>query len=341
MKKSNIISLILCAVAFVIMVFYMLFVDGEQVYEALAKIKGVFLLAAALCMCVYWVLEASVLNMVIKAVHPAIKFRYSLSVSMIGQYFNCVTPFASGGQPMQAYYLSRYKVPLGSGMTALLSKFIIYQFTLTIYCLFMLFLRIHYFGAELGALKILTVVGFIINFAVILALLTLALFKNLAFNIAHFILKILSKIKLVKNYERKLDFITEEAELYRKNFLFLRRQPVLMLKMFALTVLQLTAYFSISFVIYKGFGLSGSDYLTIIACQSFVLMISSFFPLPGALGAAEGSYGAFFGGIFGTLVTFSMFVWRFLTFYVPLILGLGITLMIDRKNTDNIPPPMK
>jgi len=106
--------------------------------------------------------------------------------------------------------------------------------------------------------------------------------------------------------------------------------------MCVLTAIQLFLYFSITYIIYLGFGLSETDLFTVTACQSFVLMISSFVPLPGALGAAEGSYAAFFGGIFGSFTALSTFIWRFLTFYLPIIIGLCINLFLSKTGKENL-----
>ena len=142
----------------------------------------------------------------------------------------------------------------------------------------------------------------------------------------------MGKLRIVKDVDAKLKFIDNEMEMYYNNFQFIKKRPVLILKMCFYTIIQLTVYFGISFVIYLAFGLSGSDFLTIISCQAFVLMISAFVPLPGALGAAEGSYVLFFKGIFGSYVHLSTVIWRFLTFYLAIIAGMAVSLIVNRKN---------
>ena len=57
--------------------------------------------------------------------------------------------------------------------------------------------------------------------------------------------------------------------------------------------------------------------------------------MPGALGAAEGSYTLFFSNIFigsdGTkYVGISTFIWRFLTFYLPIIAGLILSTFVGK-----------
>ena len=115
-----------------------------------------------------------------------------------------------------------------------------------------------------------------------------------------------------------------------------------LIRLIIYNIIQLTAYFSISFIIYIGFGLSGTDYFTIISCQAFVLMISAFMPLPGALGAAEGSYTLFFSKIFvdgegNKFVGISTFIWRFLTFYLPIIVGLVLSLFVGKFMNVSVP----
>lgn len=335
-KKSNKINLIICAAAFVVLIVYMLFVDDPQaIIDAMSTINVGFLLIAALFMLVYWLLEGYSLHVIMKSIYPEQKFKNTMIVSIIGQYFNCITPFASGGQPIQAYYLMRYGAPLGSSMTALLSKFISYQLVLTLYSAVALFFRFNYFS-DTGALITLTIIGFIINTVIILLLLMLAFFKKPSTKIAHFIVRLLGKIKIIKNVDEKLAFMDCELEKYYENFVFIKSRPLLIIRVCLITAVQLTFYFAISFVIYLGFGLTETDFMTIISCQAFVLMISSFIPLPGAMGAAESSYIMFFKGIFGPFVNMSTFIWRFLTFYFPIIVGLIVTFIVDRKEKHEV-----
>ena len=226
----------------------------------------------------------------------------------------------------------KFGVPLGSALTALLSKFIVYQAMLTIYSAVILIFRLNYILDTNPIMMPLVIIGFIVNTAVIAGLLMLAFFRKPTVKIAHFTVRLLGKLRIVKDVDAKLKFIDNEMEMYYNNFQFIKKRPVLILKMCFYTIIQLTVYFGISFVIYLAFGLSGSDFLTIISCQAFVLMISAFVPLPGALGAAEGSYVLFFKGIFGSYVHLSTVIWRFLTFYLAIIAGMAVSLIVNRKN---------
>ncbi|MCH5324129.1 MAG: flippase-like domain-containing protein [Eubacterium sp.] len=337
-KNSNKLNLIICAIAFVFMLVYVYFVDGfDNIVSSIQQINVGFLLVAMLLMVVYWTMEALQLHAVLQTLSPGQKFYKSLIVAILGQYFNCITPSSTGGQPMQAYYFSKFGVPLSNGVAALLSRFIVYQFVLTVYSVFVLLIRFNSFSEQFAPLMFLVMVGFAINTLVIVFLIMLAFFRAPVRKLAGWIIKLLGKLRIFKTQEVVDDRTAQVNEIidqYHENFNFIKRKPWLIIRMIFYTVIQLTAYFSISYVIYLGFGLSGTDYLTIISCQAFVLMISGFVPLPGALGAAEGSYTMFFGDIFrkGThsFVGISTFIWRFLTFYLPIIVGLVISLFLGK-----------
>ncbi len=338
-KNSNRLNLIICAVAFVFMIFYVCFVDGfDNIISNIQQINIGFLLIAVMLMVVYWTMEALQLHAVLQTLAPGQKFYKSMIVAILGQYFNCITPSSTGGQPMQAYYFTKFGVPVSNGIAALLSRFIVYQFVLTLYSAFVLLIRFNSFSERFAPLMFLVIVGFIINTAVIVVLVMAAFFTAPLRAIAGSLIRLGGKLHILKTEQAVQDTLTkvnETIDQFHENFNFIKKKPWLITRMIIYTLIQLTAYFSISYIIYLGFGLSGTDYLTIISCQAFVLMISGFVPLPGALGAAEGSYTAFFGDIFKTaagkpLVGTSTFIWRLLTFYLPIITGLVLSLFLGK-----------
>ena len=343
-KKSNKLNLIICAIAFVFMIFYVYFVDGfDNLVNSIQKINVGFLFIAMGLMIVYWLLEALGVHAALRATYPKAKFSRTFMTTLLGQYFNCITPSSTGGQPMQVYYFTKFGVPMSHAMTSLLSKFVMYQFVLTGYSAVVLIARFNNFSTDYAPLMALVILGFIINTIVIILLFMLAFFKKPVKKMAVWAVKLLAKIhifkfRFIKSEEdkiKKIKSVEEIVDEYHDNFVFIKKKPWLIIRLIIYNVIQLTAYFSISYVIYLGFGLSGTDYLTIISCQAFVLMISGFMPLPGALGAAEGSYTLFFSNIFigsdGTkYVGISTFIWRFLTFYLPIIAGLILSTFVGK-----------
>ena len=59
-----------------------------------------------------------------------INFPYAIFVSIMGLYYSNITPGASGGQPMQVYYLKKREVPIGVSTSILTVKYFCFQFML-------------------------------------------------------------------------------------------------------------------------------------------------------------------------------------------------------------------
>jgi len=331
--KSHLFSLILCACSLVFLVLYLVKVDGiSAAATVLKQTRVAWLLVAVACIIAYWFLEALALQLTLKVVNTSQRFKDTMRISMIGQFFNNVTPFASGGQPMQAYFLTRRGTPLGSSMTALLTKFIVYQITLTVYCLVTIILRYSFFSNAVHNLMVLVIIGFTVSAGVTAFLIGAAFFKNGMTKAAGIIIKVLAKIRIVKDPAAKLASAVSEIEKFNTQFKKMLTHKSMLVKTSLVTVAQLTASFLIGNVIYISFGLSGADALTLIAGQAFVCMVSSYVPTPGAMGAAEGSFALFFGLFFpNKLISLAVVLWRLITFYLPIIIGLIFTVLEKRR----------
>lgn len=333
-KKGKKLNLIICGIAFVVMLAYLFFVDKpENVWNALRNINPIYIAVCVLFMVGYWFCESATIHTMLKPLYPKPRLWDSWVDTIIGQYFNCITPCATGGQPMQAYYFVQFGIPLGAALTALLSRFIVYQFVLTAYSIFTLAAGFNQFGADLSqkGLMPFVFIGFAINTAVIIFLLGVALWKNGTIKAANTVITLLAKMRIVKNPMRLRVYFTREVNKFHKNFNFLKKNVWVIVKSCFFTFIQLTLYLSISYVLYKGFGLSGASLLQIISYQAYVLMISSFIPLPGAMGAAELGYSGFFKDIFGDYTAISTMLWRIFTFYLPILVGMGFMLSLKNK----------
>ena len=59
-----------------------------------------------------------------------------------------------------------------------------------------------------------------------------------------------------------------------------------------------------------------------ISASAYVLIIGAFVPIPGGTGGIEYGFMQFFGNfISGSVLSASLLVWRFITYYLGIILG--------------------
>lgn len=332
-RKLNI---VLCAVAFLVMFGYLFIAgEGEQTINAFTSFNYAFLLIALVGIVIYWLLEALSMQLICNDLFKGFSFFKTFIVTVIGQYFNCITPLSSGGQPMQAYYYTRFGLPVEHAMPMLLCRFIAYQFTMIVYAIIVLALRFNYFMRDLRPIMYLVAIGFVGGFVLIAMLLALAFAKNGIIRIVTWAINLLGRIGILKDPKHTLYEATKSLEESYVGMRYLLKRPGLLVKVCLVTFVQLTVYFSLSWVIFAGFGLEANDYFTVVSCQAFVYLIASFVPLPGAIGASEASYITFFNYVYGdpAIVALSTFIWRFFTFYLPIVLGMVLTLMVNNENS--------
>ena len=330
------VNIALCALAFIVMFGYLFIAgEGEQTLHAFASFNYAFLLIALVGIVVYWLLEAACMQLICNDLFKGFSFGKTFLVTIIGQYFNCITPLSSGGQPMQAYYYQRFGLPVEHAMPMLLCRFIVYQMTMTVYAIIVLILRFNYFMVDLRPIMYLVAIGFLGGFVLMAMLLALAFAKNGVTRATAWCINILGRMGILKDPHSTMRAARQTLEEAYDGMQFLLKRPSLLIKVSLVTFAQLTVFFSMSWVIFAGFGLEANDYFTVVSCQAFVYLIMSFVPLPGAIGASEASYITFFNYVYGdaSIVALSTFIWRFFTFYLPIVLGMALTLMVNNENS--------
>ena len=330
------VNIALCAIAFIVMFGYLFIAgEGEQTLHAFASFNYAFLLIALVGIVVYWLLEAACMQIICNDLFRGFSFFKTFIVTIIGQYFNCITPLSSGGQPMQAYYYQRFGLPVEHAMPMLLCRFIVYQMTMTVYAIIVLILRFGYFMRDMRPIMYLVAIGFFGGFVLMAMLLALAFAKNGVIRVTTWAISLLGRIGIFKNPDSTLNAARQSLEESYAGMQYLLKRPSLLVKVSFVTFVQLTVFFSMSWVIFAGFGLEANDYFTVVSCQAFVYLIMSFVPLPGAIGASEASYITFFNYVYGdpSIVALSTFIWRFFTFYLPIVLGMTLTLMVNKEGS--------
>ena len=59
-----------------------------------------------------------------------------------------------------------------------------------------------------------------------------------------------------------------------------------------------------------------------VVASAYVMLIGSFVPIPGGTGGLEYGFINFYGNfIKGSVLTAIMITWRFITYYIPMIIG--------------------
>lgn len=313
----------------------------QALWKMMLGMRPLWILAALGLMVVYWVFESLGLHLAVSRFVPTQNPGDTFCATMIGQFFNCITPFSSGGQPMQAWYLVKKGVSLSFASCSLLIKFIVYQFVLTIYSALTLLLCFKSFAGRISSIGWLIFVGFGVNLLVITGLLCLGFLRRPTEKVLYGSVSLLKKVKLISEQaaSKAKERIQKELMEFYEGFAQIRQDIGGILAMSALTAVQLTAFFLIPLCIFYAFGLGKADVLLMICAGAFVLNFTSFIPLPGAAAGAEIGFHTIFSIFFPThILSVAILFWRLLTFYLPICVGgcFTATAGVWRKNKKQI-----
>ena len=336
--SSNIINIIIVALLFVGLIVYMFLVDDiENIVTVIKNMNYGWLFIGLLCMIIYWLLEALCLYTVTRKTYKEEKFIKTLRVSMIGQLFNCITPFSSGGQPIQAVAMVNDGKSISNSISILLIKFIVYQATLVIYTLALILFKYYYFKSLVSNFIFLALIGFLVNLGVIVFLVLIGVNQKLVYKMVSFVYKFLEKIKLMKNVDKRLEHLQNSILNFHEQFKIIQKEKLMILKLVIYTVIQLTVFFYVTYAVYRAFGQSGTSVMNIISAQAFLMMIMAFIPIPGAGIAAEGGFLVIFNTFFSSgTINMAILFWRIYTFYLPIIVGALFLVINNKKSKEKI-----
>ena len=90
-------------------------------FSAIGSLHIGWILAAVGACVINFVFEGLAVHCIMRFVHPNFKLRKSIKNGIIGIYYSALTPFSSGGQPVQVVYMKKDGVPVGTSTSVFLS----------------------------------------------------------------------------------------------------------------------------------------------------------------------------------------------------------------------------
>lgn len=333
-KKVVVFNFLLILVIFVGLFIYMVKVDGmDNMIALLHQVDYKWVVVGLVCLVIHWICEASNLHTPIKKMYPNQQFSNSFKVSMLGQLFNNITPFSTGGQPMQAYELTKTEKRVSDSLSAMAMKFIITQTALVVSTLIVVLFEFSFFAQLMQDYVWIAIVGFAVNILAIIVVILAGVKKRMITFFTTPIIKLLGKIHIFKHPENTIEKLDKSIDNFREQFLFMKSEKKMVIKMFITAVIQSFAYYSITYMIYRAFGNTGITFWQIIPTQAFLLLIMTFIPTPGSGLGAEGGFYLLFNSIFqqGT-INMSILFWRIYTFYLPIMVGALFLIPTKRES---------
>lgn len=330
--KKNLIFLVFMSSIVIYIVFSY---DFEKTIEVLKTSKLIYIILGVVVILIGDLLKGRAIYLLVSEYSSKYKFKDAFRLTLQTNFFNGITPFSLGGQPFQLYLLKkRNNIDYATGSNILFKDFYCYQigFVFISIVFFILNFIFKFFVAD-GLMSKLILVGFIINFVIALFLIYLPYTKGNYKGVILFSINVLSKLRLIKEKQRVLDYMNEGIKKFKSQIDEVKSNIALVLKCSLLNILKTCGMGVVAYLAFKSIGVNISIYMSVILVL-FVYNMSSFVPVPGASGGVE--YGfvsvftSFLLGEVGILVSVAMIIWRFLTYYMPLIVG-GVLFAIESR----------
>lgn len=321
----------------IVFTFWFLFKDqdlNELVNVLKSSNKIYILLSIVLSFCVYLVESINVRSILLSLNEKKFSILRAIKYTSIGAFFSAVTPAATGGQPVEIYYMSKDGIQPYNGTLAMLIQLCGFQISTISLSVICAILNPGLLGDGVIWFYLL---GIIIN-GVALVFMLLGVFSNKTIKrMLNLFIKLLRKAK-VKNIDLKVKRLEKGLEEYASSSKFIKENKIEFVKGILRVFGQIVIFHSIPYFIYKSFGLTGCSFWQLFSTQAVLYTTISGIPLPGAIGVSETLFLKLFGSIFGsTLLSGAMLLYRFSSFYLFVIIFMFVVIVnaIKMKNVES------
>lgn len=297
--------------------------DLGIILDTLAGIPPVFLVIGLVLVLLYVCSESVIIKYLLSTVQIRVPLLNCIRYSFVGFFYSCITPSATGGQPMQIYYMKKQNIDIPTATIILMLVTIEYKFVLVF-----VGLAVVLFGQ--GLVQSLTAeVQFFLYLGIALNVFCVSFMSLLVFlpGTAKFLITkgfgLLKKLHLMKEKNHRTERLENSMDIYREASVFLKNNKLAIFNTTVISFIQRFFLFFITYVVYRSFGLHAESAVTITVLQSIISISVDMLPLPGGMGISEGLYLRIFAPIFGgmTAATASLLVSRGFSYYVLIIVS--------------------
>lgn len=337
MKNDNIKKMIRNFIVFILLIFLTLWVilkdqSITEIFEVLNNVKFQYVFVGIICMVMYLLLEGINMRRTLSALGEKISIPQSFKYSLIGFFFSSITPAASGGQPMQIYYMHKDNISVANSTLALLINLTSMQITTISLSIFSLIVNYKFMNR---VLIILFTVGILLNASALLLLLIGILSKRISRKLIKIAIGIMKFFK-VKNRITKERRILKELKKYQASAKYVKNNRRLMIKIFFTTIIQFSFYYCIAYWTYRAFGFNSSNIFELTTMQAVLFATVSGIPSPGAVGVSEGAFIEIFRNIYPTNMIKSVtLLHRGINFYLFVLISGIVVIVNDIKSRRN------
>lgn len=299
--------------------------DAGDVRASLAALMPGWTAAIVGCMLLYYLCDALKYRLITRAFGCAQPLGDSIDTSMIGFFYSAVTPAAAGGQPFQVLHMHHRGIPTGTATSVICTTYCLWNVALVTLGIVGMCLCGGKLAAQSAAWIPVLALGLLVHAGLLSLVLLSAIFPKPMSAFGTACIRWLYRRRLFVRRgadpaaaaEKWCSFVAEYHDAFAAGI----RHRGKLAGALALALLQCTAYMSVAYCTYRGFGLRGVPFWQVTGTQVLLYIGASCFPMPGASGASEGTFYLAFSPLFGDYLTTAMLIWRLASYYLTIVLG--------------------
>lgn len=322
-KKKIKLYLVLVFVLFVFVLYFTLKDNYMAIINTLAKVNILYLLLGIGFVFLSKYLLGLTLYYLAKKEKKDTSLKKMVNISLIYPFFAGITPGSLGGESFEMFYLKETGISYGKSSNIAIQKFILYQISLIIVNFMALILNLFtHIVPDTSFVGSAITLNFIINIVILLFLFLITYNKKFNHFILNHGLSFLHKIRIVKDLKKTQKSLDSYFDNFEDGAEKLRQDKKLFVKLVVINILSLVAFIIAAYPIARSLGINSINILNIFILATYAKMVSLLIVTPGNSGAAEYCFIYLFTGLLVEEdIMAYMLIWRFVTYYVPLIVG--------------------
>lgn len=335
-KKKIKVYLVFVLVLFVFVLYFSFKDNYLEIIEALSGVKVIYLLLGILCVFISKYLIGVITYYLAIKEKKNSKFSKMLQIALIYPFFAGITPSSVGGEAFEVFYLKKTGIDYGKSSNISIQKFILYQISLIIVNFMAVLLNLFTdVVADTSLVGSSVALNFVVNIVILLFFFLLTYNKKFNHLVMNGGLTFLHRIKIVKNIDKVKKDLNDYLDNFNEGVDKLRSDRKLFIRLVWISVLSLVFFMVAGYPIAKALGINNISLINIFILITYAKMMCMLIVTPGNSGAVEYCFVYLFTGLVsGDKIMAYMLVWRFVTYYIPLVVG-GILAIIWGKEEKN------
>lgn len=327
-KKKAIGNIVFLFVVFALTIYGVF--HGEDLTAMMAAIRqaDICWLLPGVALVVFFIWgESIIIWYMMRSFRIYLRKRICFLFSSVGFFFSCITPSATGGQPMQIYYMNKEKIPVPVATVILMIVTITYKLVLVVIGVGILLFGQGFLHRYLERILPVYYLGLLLNVFCVSFMTVLVFHPVLAEKIILTGMDWLEKLRLLSKKPARREKFRASMQVYRETAAYLKEHKMVIVSVILITFIQRLALFAVTWTVYRAFRLEGTPVWDVILLQAVISVSVDMLPLPGGMGISESLFLKIFTTVFASVTLPAMVLSRGLGYYSQLLISALFTIV--------------